>query len=221
MSGPPDYWLQARRSLARRDPVLADVIRRCGEAHLVPRGDPFLTLARSIVGQQISVAAAQTIWGRLEKACGEVAPGRLSRMRVGTLTRCGLSERKVQYLRDLASRFASGDLDPAHWQDLDDESVIEALTQVRGVGRWTAEMFLIFNLQRPDVLPLDDVGVLRAIALHYPAAEPEVPDETTTAAARHRQNRLRAAALGEHWRPWRSVATWYLWRSLDAVAVQT
>lgn len=218
----PEFWSRACRSLARRDPVLGGVIRACGPVHLVARGDPFLTLARSIVGQQISVAAAQTIWDRFEKACGTVHPDRVARMRVSTLTRCGLSVRKVEYLRDLALRFRSAVLDPTAWQTLDDEAVIGALTEVRGIGRWTAEMFLIFNLQRPDVLPLDDIGLLRAIALNYPTDEraDDLSSAVMSTAARHRLSRQRAQALGETWRPWRSVATWYLWRSLDPVAVE-
>ena len=221
--GPPAFWIQARRALARRDRVMGGIMRDCGPMHLVPRTDPYLTLARSIVGQQISVAAAQTIWARVEKACGTVHPDRVVRMREATLTRCGLSARKVEYLRDLSVKFRTGDLDSARWQAMDDESVIAELTQVRGIGRWTAEMFLIFNLLRPDVLPLDDIGLLRAIALRYPAEEPESggDDEASAgSAARHRRTRRQAETLGESWRPWRSVATWYLWRSLDPVAVE-
>ncbi|HPU53093.1 MAG TPA: hypothetical protein PK359_16150 [Burkholderiaceae bacterium] len=221
---PPAYWPTARRSLARRDRVMGDIMRSCGPVHLVPRTDPFLTLARSIVGQQISVAAAQTIWSRVEKACGTVHPDRVSRMREATLLRCGLSARKVEYLRDLSGRFRTGALDPVRWQSMDDESVIGELTQVHGIGRWTAEMFLIFNLLRPDVLPLDDIGLLRAIALKYPAEEPDVSGDdaadSRSAAWRHRQTRRQAEILGERWRPWRSAATWYLWRSLDPVAVE-
>jgi DNA-3-methyladenine glycosylase II len=214
----PTFWANACADLTRSDPVLGEVIRACGPQGLVPRGDPFLTLARSVVGQQISVAAAQAIWNRFEKACGQVHPDRVSRMRASTLTGCGLSVRKVYYLRDLARGFLSGELDPSAWPALDDEAVITELTRVRGIGRWTAEMFLIFNLQRPDVLPLDDIGLLRAVALHYPVADG--PDDDAGTAARHRRNRVRAQALGENWRPWRSVATWYLWRSLDPVAVE-
>ena len=212
--------------------MLAGIIRACGSARLQPRGDPFLTLARSVVGQQISVAAAQTIWNRFEAACGEVHPERVGRLRVSTLARCGLSGRKVEYLRDLAGRFRRGEIDPSRWQSMDDESVIAELTEVRGIGRWTAEMFLIFNLQRPDVLPLDDIGLLRAVALHYPLADagPEggaagapgmqAAEQAGSAASRHRLNRVRAQVLAERWRPWRSVATWYLWRSLDPVPVE-
>ncbi|MEK9775841.1 MAG: hypothetical protein VW339_06825, partial [Quisquiliibacterium sp.] len=198
----PHYWDQARRALARRDPVMRAVIRRCGMAHLEPRGDAFLTLARSIVGQQISVKAAQSIWNRLDAAARQFTPQRLARMRPATLQSCGLSGRKVEYLRELAACFRDGAIDPGRWAELDDETVIAELIQLRGIGRWTAEMFLIFNLLRPDVFPVDDLGVLRAVSLNYgdqvgPAALP----------LNGRQARQAASRIAERWRPWRSVAT--------------
>lgn len=217
----PAYWDTACAALSRADPVMGRIIERCGTAHLVSRGDPFQTLARSIIGQQISVRAAQAVWDRFAAAAREVTPDRVARMRASTLAGCGLSVRKGEYLKDLALRFREGAVDPARWPSLDDESVIAELVAVRGIGRWTAEMFLIFNLLRPDVLPLDDLGVIRAIALNYPprnivgrraGAVPDVPPAA-------RQAREAAAAVGERWRPWRTVATWYLWRSLDPVPV--
>ncbi|HYF60389.1 MAG TPA: hypothetical protein VEA81_15670, partial [Burkholderiaceae bacterium] len=141
-----------------------------------------------------------------ERAAGTVTPARVSRMRLTTLTAAGLSTRKAEYVRDLASRFVSGAVDPTHWPSLDDESVIAELVQVRGIGRWTAEMFLIFNLLRPDVLPVDDLGLLKAMSLHY--------------AAGGAVSRADARELGERWRPWRTAATWYLWRSLDPLPVE-
>jgi DNA-3-methyladenine glycosylase II len=208
----PDFWDDAARELCRRDPVLKRVIRRHPGVHLQRRGDPFTTLARAIVGQQISVAAAQAIWDRVGAATGAAGtpprldPARLGRTRLPTLRRCGLSERKACYLRDLARHFLSGALDPAEWPALADEALIERLVDVKGIGRWTAEMFLIFHELRPDVFPVDDIGVQRAVALHYNAGE-----------------RLPLAALREvaaPWQPWRSVATWYLWRSLDPIPVE-
>jgi DNA-3-methyladenine glycosylase II len=213
----PDFWDDARRTLSRGDPVMRAIIRRCGSAHLVSRGDPFQTLARSIVGQQISVRAAQTVWERLTLASRDVTPERIGRMRVATLRGCGLSERKVEYLKDLAARFRGGEVDPVRWRTMDDESVIGELVEVRGIGRWTAEMFLIFNLLRPDVFPVDDIGLLRAIALNY-AGEAAPRDEDADRGSRHAK--LAAAAIGDRWRPWRSVATWYLWRSLDPLPVE-
>jgi DNA-3-methyladenine glycosylase II len=139
-------------------------------------------------------------------------------MRTSTLTGCGLSGRKAEYLKDLALRFRSGEVDPARWPDIDDEAIIGELVAVRGIGRWTAEMFLIFNLLRPDVLPLDDLGVLRALSLNYP--DPEASATPSRATDSGRAAKTRALAIAERWRPWRTVATWYLWRSLDPVPVE-
>jgi DNA-3-methyladenine glycosylase II len=201
------YWVQASDSLAATDPVMADVIRSWrGHGQLSSRGDPFTTLARSIVGQQISVKAAQAVWLRFEKAAGTVTPDRVSRMRLATFTRAGLSARKAEYVRDLARHFVHGTVDPTHWPGLGDEAVIDELVQVRGIGRWTAEMFLIFNLLRPDVFPVDDLGLLKAISLRCTDGRPV--------------GRAEAIAIGERWRPWRTVATWYLWRSLDPLPVE-
>jgi len=135
------------------------------------------------------------------------------RKRAATLRHCGLSERKVEYLRDLADHFACGRVDPVAMQAMDDDAVIAALTDIRGIGRWTAEMFLIFNLLRPNVLPLDDLGLLKAISRHY---FDEMPTETLL----KREGRARVERLAVPWTPWRSVATWYLWRSLDPVPVE-
>ena len=203
----PEYWQQASAALAQSDPAMAALVRTWqGVGQLSSRGDPFNTLARSIVGQQISVKAAQAVWLRFEKAAGTVAPERVSRMRLTTLTGAGLSSRKAEYVRDLACHFVSGTVDPTHWPQLDDEAIIEELVQVRGIGRWTAEMFLMFNLLRPDVFPLDDLGLLKAIAMQYNGGQPI--------------SRAEAAGHGQRWQPWRTVATWYLWRSLDPLPVE-
>lgn len=202
----PDWWDEAALALGARDATLARIMGECGPAHLVRREDPFQALARSIVGQQISVAAAQAVWGRLAARARSVDPDRLSRMRVSTLRSCGLSARKAEYLKDLAGHFVSGEVDPAHWPSLTDDELVDELTRVRGIGRWTAEMLLIFNLHRPDVFPVDDVGLLRGIARNY-------MDGTTP-------TRSEALAIGENWRPWRSLATWYMWRCLDPLPVE-
>jgi DNA-3-methyladenine glycosylase II len=207
----PHYWDDATRALAGRDAVLAKLIAAYPGLHLTRRGDPFTTLARAIVGQQISVKAAQTIWERLQKACGSVSgapldPLRVQRKRIATLRACGLSERKAEYIRDLARHFVSSRLDPAAWPALDDETLILALVDVKGIGRWTAEMFLMFHELRANVLPVDDIGLQKAVALHYFDGE-----RPTLEALR---------ALGERWQPYRSVASWYLWRSLDPIPVE-
>jgi len=202
----PTYWQQASAELASADPVMADLVARYGDISLVSRGDPFATLARSIIGQQISVKAAEAVWGRFAARAGEVTPARMIELGPQGLSGCGLSQRKIEYLGDLSAHFVSGELCPADWAALDDEALILELTKVRGIGRWTAEMFLIFNLLRPDVFPLDDIGLQRAVFEHYFAGQ--------------KRSRKDLADFGERWRPWRSVATWYLWHSLDPLPVE-
>jgi DNA-3-methyladenine glycosylase II len=202
----PEYWTRAKRALARQDPVMGAIMRRHPRVHLVSRGDPFQTLARSIVGQQISVKAAQSVWNRVLLAAPAMRAQAILGLELAALRACGLSERKASYIRDLAAHFADGRLQPDSWIPLGDEQVIADLVRVRGIGRWTAEMFLIFNLLRPDVLPLDDIGLQRAVSLAYRRGRAV----SGTAIER----------IARAWRPWRSVATWYLWRSLDPVPVE-
>jgi DNA-3-methyladenine glycosylase II len=209
----PIYWPKAKRALATADPVLGSIIRRYPRIALASRGDPFSTLARSIVGQQISVKAADAVWARLLAACPQMTPRAVLRKRATTLRKCGLSERKVEYMVDLARHFEREHIDVPTLQAAGDEEVIALLTEIRGIGRWTAEMFLIFNLLRPDVLPLDDLGLLKAISLHY-------LDGEATEHLLKRDGRARVTQLAAAWAPWRSVATWYLWRSLDPVPVE-
>ena len=201
----PNYWDRAKRAL-RKDPVMARIMREHPKVFLAPRGDPFFTLARAIVGQQISVKAAQSVWDRLVTCVGVVTPDMVLAKDRKTLRACGLSDRKTEYIADLAQHFASGAIHVHRWPEMSDEDIIGELVEVRGIGRWTAEMFLIFNLLRPDVFPLDDLGLQKGIRLSY---------------FKGRKVSLRTMTrLGEGWRPWRSVATWYLWRSLDPVPVE-
>ncbi len=200
----PEYWGGAKRHLSRRDPVLRKLIKAYPEASLGGRGDAFQTLSRSIVGQQISVKAAQSIWSRFEACAVKVTPANIVALTPESIRACGFSGMKVSYVKDLAERFHSGAIKPRRWSRMDDEAIIEDLVQVRGIGRWSVEMFLIFHLMRPDVLPLDDLGLRRAIERNYNDGEPLARDEMR--------------ALGEKWAPFRSAATWYLWRSLDPVS---
>lgn len=202
----PDYWRQASLTLAANDAVMAALVGRHTDLALSTRGDPFATLARSIVGQQISVKAADSVWARFVAALPALTPEAVAAAGEPVLRGCGLSARKVEYLCDLAGRFRDGSLAVERWPTMSDAEVIAELTAVRGIGVWTAEMFLIFNLLRPDVLPLDDIGLQRAVAVHYHGGA--------------RPTRRELAAYGERWRPFRSVATWYLWRSLDPVPVE-
>jgi DNA-3-methyladenine glycosylase II len=202
----PEYWDSAKRSLARRDPVMAGIMRAHPRIFLVRRGEPFMTLARAIVGQQISVMAAQSVWNRFAACVGEVTPQNVLLRERPLLRACGLSDRKTEYIADLAQHFANGAIHVHRWPQMSDEEIIAELVEVRGIGRWTAEMFLIFSLLRPDVYPLDDLGLQKAIRVAY---------------FRGRKVALSTMRrLGERWRPWRSVATWYLWRSLDPVPVE-
>jgi DNA-3-methyladenine glycosylase II len=202
----PEYWHRAKRALARRDPVMAKVMRAHPKIFLARRGEPFLTLARAIVGQQISVKAAQSVWDRLAACVGDVTPHNVLLKERPVLRACGLSDRKTEYIADLAQHFANGSIHVHRWPAMSDEEIIAELVQVRGIGRWTAEMFLIFNLLRPDVFPLDDLGLQKGIRVTYYAGR-------KVALSTMRR-------LGETWRPWRSVATWYLWRSLDPLPVE-
>ena len=201
----PAYWDKACADLVKRDRILKKLIPKFGPVHLLSRGDPFVTLARSVVGQQISVASAQAAWQRVESACPKLVPQQFIKLGQDKLMACGLSKRKAEYILDLAEHFVSGALHVGKWTSMEDEAVIAELTQIRGIGRWTAEMFLIFNLSRPDVLPLDDLGLIRAISLNYFSGEPVTRSEAREVAA--------------NWEPWRTVATWYMWRSLDPLPV--
>ena len=185
---------------------MAALIARYPDARLVNRGDPFQTLARAITGQQISVKAADSVWARFAACARTVSPERVTELELDALAACGLSRRKAEYLRDLAGHFVDGRVVPARWTHMDDETVIAELVDVRGIGRWTAEMFLIFNLRRPDVWPVDDIGLQKAVALHYLNNERPTPGRLRRHGVRHA--------------PWRTVATWYLWRSLDPAVVQ-
>ena len=205
----PEFWDEACKHLKRRDRVLKRLIPQFGEARLQSRGDAFTTLARSVVGQQISVKAAQAVWDRFAVLADvnnhAVAPSTVSRLTPSAMREAGLSARKTEYLHDLARHFTSGQVHVQDWQRMDDEAIIAELVAIRGIGRWTAEMFLIFHLMRPNVLPLDDLGLIKGISLNYFSGEPV--------------SRAEAREVAEAWAPYRTVATWYLWRSLDPVPV--
>ncbi len=206
----PAYWDEACRHLAKRDRKMKSLIPRFGEARLRTRGDAFTTLARSVVGQQISVKAAQSVWERFVTTVGgsavHLVPAEVHAVAVPQLREAGLSARKCEYLLDLARHFADGQVRESAWQGMDDDTIIDELVAIRGIGRWTAEMFLIFHLMRPNVMPLDDLGLIKGISQNYFSGEPV--------------SRAEAREVGEAWAPYRSVATWYIWRSLDPVPVE-
>jgi DNA-3-methyladenine glycosylase II len=197
----PDYWEEACKHLSRKDRVMKRLIPKFGDACLESRGDAFTTLARSVVGQQISVKAAQSVWDKFAALPRKLTPANVLKLKVDDMRGAGLSARKIEYLVDLALHFDSGLVHVDAWKDMDDEQIIEELVAIRGIGRWTAEMFLIFHLMRPNVLPLDDLGLIKGISLNYFSGEPV--------------SRAEAREVGDAWAPFRSVATWYIWRSLD------
>tara|TARA_Y100001970_G_scaffold165119_1_gene201741 strand:+ start:11626 stop:12246 length:621 start_codon:yes stop_codon:yes gene_type:complete len=202
----PDYWKSAIIDLSNSDCILSKIIFDNPDVFLVSRGDPFFTLVRSIVGQQISVRSASAIWSRLEGRLHEVTPSLVLQAGRDILRECGITRQKSTYIYMLAESFESGKIKPEIWDNQDDESIIKELTLYRGIGRWTAEMFLIFYLARPDILPMSDLGLRRAITELY--SKKNILDDNDI------------LLIADKWRPWRSVATWYLWRFLDPEPVE-
>jgi DNA-3-methyladenine glycosylase II len=201
----PDYWAQACQHLIKKDRVMKRLIPLFGDACLQSRGDAFVTLARSIVGQQISVKAAQTVWDRFSALPKKITPANVLKLKVDDMRAAGLSVRKVEYIVDLALHFSSKQVLESQWTTMEDDAIIDELVAIRGIGRWTAEMFLMFYLMRPNVLPLDDVGLINGISRNYFSGEPV--------------SRSDAREVAQAWQPYCTVATWYIWRSLDPVPV--
>jgi len=200
----PDDYMRARRLLLRRDPVLAAVIKKHGACGLASaqRADHFSALVRAITGQQLSTKAASTIYARLVALTpAGVTPAALSTLTDAQMRAVGMSRQKITYFRDLCDKALSGVVALDSLESMTDDEVIAALTQVKGIGRWSAEMFLMFRLHRPDVLPVDDLGIVTAVKNVY--------------GLRKRPTADRIRKIGEAWRPYRSVASWYLWRTLD------
>lgn len=204
----PDYWEEAVATLVERDRILRRIIPQYPDGYLASAGAPFVTLARALIGQQSSDKAADAAWKRFTAGCGSnrPTPPAVLRLAAEDQTLAGLPKRKAEYITDLATHFAEKKVQPARWGEMENEAVVAELCAIRGIGRWTAEMFLIFHLQRADVLPLDDARLLKAISLHYFSGEPV--------------SRFEAREVAQAWAPWRTVATWFLWRSLDSAGVQ-
>jgi DNA-3-methyladenine glycosylase II len=201
----PDFWHDACKHLGKKDRVMKRLIAQFPDVSMSSRGDAFTTLARSIVGQQISVKAAQTVWDRFALLPKKMVPASILKLKVDDMRAAGLSARKIEYLVDLAIHFDSGAISSDTMSAMDDEAIIAELVAIRGIGRWTAEMFLMFYLLRPNVLPLDDIGLINGISKGYFSGE---------AVSRSDIREVAAA-----WAPYCSVATWYIWRSLDPMPV--
>lgn len=203
----PDYWNDACEHLVKRDRILRKLIPSYGDECIQACQTPFVTLARIIIGQQISLTLGRSLWERLVDACGGLPTAQcMLGYDEAALRELGLSKRKAQYILELARHCAETGIDASRWALMEDAAVVAELCAIRGVGRWTAEMFLIFNLRRPNILPLDDTALLRAISHHYFSGEPV--------------SRFEAREVAQAWAPWRTVASWYLWRSMDAAAVE-
>ena len=202
----PFFWEKAKKVLISKDKKLGKIISNYPKDFLFSKSDPFYTLARSIVGQQISVKAAQAVWDKLENKAERIEPNYISKMHFMSLKSCGLSRQKIKYLKSLSSAFIQKKINPEKWKKYNDEDIINELVLIKGIGRWTAEMYLIFNLCRPDIFPVDDIGLLRGICKCYNLNYP-IKKEA-------------AIKMSENWKPYRSVATWYFWRSLDPIPVE-
>ncbi|SRR5579884_1431006 len=197
----------ARRALAAVDPVLSVCIETIGPCCLAPAPDPFVALVEAIISQQLSVKAADTIFERLVSIAPRrsITPKAIFATPEPALRSVGLSRQKISYMKDLAGRWIAGEIRPKEFQSLPDEEIIARLIQVKGIGRWTAEMFLIFALNRVDVLPVGDLGLKKAVQRAYRLRHLPAPEKIQS--------------IAQPWRPYRSIATWYLWKSLSATPI--
>ena len=200
----PEYWETAKKELSDNDIILSRIINKFDDLELISRGDIFFTLIRSIIGQQISVKAASTVWSRFTKKVGEITPKNILSVDFEDLRSCGLTQKKTEYVIGISESWHEYSL--FDWNKMDDEEVIEKLIKFRGVGKWTAEMILIFTLLRPDVFPIGDIGMIRGIEKSYNSGVRMSNDELY--------------ALSEKWKPWRTVACCYMWRTVDPEPVE-
>ncbi len=202
----PYFWEKAKKFLINKDKKLGKIILNYPKDFLYSKSDPFYTLARSIVGQQISVKAAEAVWIKFEKKVKKVTPKNTINLHHMSFKACGLSRQKITYLKSLSLAFINKDINPINWQNYSDEKIIAELIKIKGIGRWTAEMYLIFNLCRPDIFPADDLGLIKGICYCYNINYPIARED--------------AVKMSTKWKPYRSVATWYFWRSLDPIPVE-
>lgn len=203
----PHYWQQATAHLSQSCPIMAGLIAQYTGEGLYSRGDGYQTLIRSVVGQQISTKAADSVWAKLEKAVQPMTPKRLLTTSDERLRACGLSGQKLNYLRNVSQFFHDRNVDHGYWDARSDAEIMQELIAIKGIGSWTVEMFLIFFLNRPDIFPIKDIAILKAVdRLYFPKA-------------RKQKKPADYQKLAKRWAPYRTVASWYLWRSLDPVAV--
>jgi len=207
MKQPPFYWHKAKKILSKRDPILRKIINKFNKGFLTTRKDPFFSLCRTIVGQQISTKAADSIWLRFEEKCKKkIIPETILKLPSRSLKRAGLSRQKVSYLKNIAKSFKNKSFNIRDLKKMDDDLAIDYITKLKGLGIWSAQMFLMFNLNRPDIFPTKDIGLIRAISKNYKTSYP--PSERFL-------NKISKMHSG-----YRSVLTWYMWRSIDPVDVE-
>ena len=207
MKKPPTYWNKAKKMLSKKDPVLKKIIKKFNKGFLTTRKDPFFSLCRTIIGQQISTKAADSIWLKFEKKCNKkILPKKVLKLPSSSLKGAGLSRQKINYLKNIARSFNNKTFNIKDLRRMDDEQAINYITQLKGLGIWSAQMFLMFNLNRPDIFPTKDIGLIRAISKNYKTSYP--PSERFL-------NKISKMHSG-----YRSVFTWYMWRSIDPVDVE-
>ena len=207
MSNPPKYWYKAKKILSKKDPILNKIIKKYNKGYLTTRNDPFFSICRTIVGQQISTKAADSIWKKFEFKCKKkIKPKVVVKLNSKSLRSAGLSRQKISYLKNIAQSFNDKSFSVATLKKMDDEGAINYITKLKGLGIWSAQMFLMFNLNRPDIFPTKDIGLIRAISKNYKVSYP--PSEKFL-------NKISKLHLG-----YRTVFTWYMWRSIDPVDVE-
>ena len=207
MKNPPAYWNKAKRILSKRDPVLRKIMNKFNKGYLTSRKDPFFSLCRTIIGQQISTKAADSIWSRFEIKCNKkIIPNTVLKLTSRSLRNAGLSRQKTNYLKNIAKSFKNKSFNIKNLKKMNDDLAINYITQLKGLGVWSAQMFLMFNLNRPDIFPTKDIGLIRAISKNYKTSYP--PSERFL-------NKISKMHSG-----YRSVFTWYMWRSIDPVDVE-
>lgn len=206
MKKPPTYWNKAKKILSRRDPILRKIIKKYNKGFLTTKNQPFFSLCRTIIGQQISTKAADSIWLKFEKKCKKkINPKTVLKLSTRTLKSAGLSRQKVSYLKNIAKNFKNKSFNIKILRKMNDKEAIDYIIQLKGLGVWSAQMFLMFNLNRADIYPTADIGLLRAISLNYKMSYP--PSENFL-------NKISKLHSG-----YRTVFTWYMWRSIDPVEV--
>ena len=207
MSSPPKYWFVAKKVLSKKDPVLKKIIKKFNKGYLKTRNDPFFSLCRTIIGQQISVKAADSIWLKFEKKCKKhITPNTVIKISSRNLRSAGLSRQKVSYLKNIAKAFINKSFDVKKIKKMNDEDAISYITKLKGLGVWSAEMFLMFNLNRPNIFPIKDIGLLRAISKNYKKSYPPNKRFLNKISKIHEGNR--------------TTFTWYMWRSIDPTDVE-